>query len=295
MASILLAVSGVAGDVKSVFSMIGVSFGPICARWLPTVAGGRRWAGPRSGFNPAGWISWVVGFAVGASDLAAQGVPGLQGSRERSRSAARGLVVGFCSTWPWPAPDCKAARWRCPRASDSLGRSRGAALRDDCEFAMACHPNAGQLRVRHGGPRKLGTALRRLGAEICYCTLAAGAINGPARNRNNKPACGLDLQITSPPRVLIMKTKTRTAKIKETKHHALKDRLSRLTYSRACQLMGTEGPRLIRQGAAYQEINLARDGISAATCFGCDCRGLPGEKRGGHHYRDGRQPRPLAA
>jgi len=30
---------------------------------------GRRWAGPRAGFNPAGWISWIVGFAVGAFNL----------------------------------------------------------------------------------------------------------------------------------------------------------------------------------------------------------------------------------
>ena len=31
--------------------------------------GGCKWSGPRAGFNPAGWISWAVGFFVGAIDL----------------------------------------------------------------------------------------------------------------------------------------------------------------------------------------------------------------------------------
>jgi cytosine permease len=26
---------------------------------------GRRWIGPRAGFNPAGWIAWLLGFIVG--------------------------------------------------------------------------------------------------------------------------------------------------------------------------------------------------------------------------------------
>ena len=26
---------------------------------------GRRWSGPRAGFNPAGWIAWAIGFVVG--------------------------------------------------------------------------------------------------------------------------------------------------------------------------------------------------------------------------------------
>jgi cytosine permease len=30
---------------------------------------GRKWAGPRAGFNMAGWISWAAGFVVGAMDL----------------------------------------------------------------------------------------------------------------------------------------------------------------------------------------------------------------------------------
>ena len=26
---------------------------------------GGRWVGPRAGFNPAGWIAWLLGFIVG--------------------------------------------------------------------------------------------------------------------------------------------------------------------------------------------------------------------------------------
>jgi cytosine permease len=28
------------------------------------LAGG-KWTGPRAGFNPAGWISWALGFVIG--------------------------------------------------------------------------------------------------------------------------------------------------------------------------------------------------------------------------------------
>ena len=62
--------TGWAGDVMGVFIVIGASFGPICGAmaadyWLA----GKQWAGPRAGFNPAGWISWAVGFAVGMLPL----------------------------------------------------------------------------------------------------------------------------------------------------------------------------------------------------------------------------------
>jgi cytosine permease len=30
---------------------------------------GRKWAGPRKGWNPAGWIAWAVGFIVGIAPL----------------------------------------------------------------------------------------------------------------------------------------------------------------------------------------------------------------------------------
>lgn len=70
LASILLAVSGIAGNLGGVFTIIGASFGPICGAMMADyLLAGRKWAGPRAGFNPAGWISWALGFAVGAGDL----------------------------------------------------------------------------------------------------------------------------------------------------------------------------------------------------------------------------------
>jgi cytosine permease len=78
MGSVLLCVTGLAGDVMSVFSAIGASFAPVCgAMAADYLLAGRRWAGPRSGFNLAGWISWAAGFAVGASDILAANVPAL--------------------------------------------------------------------------------------------------------------------------------------------------------------------------------------------------------------------------
>jgi len=68
--SIVLAVTGWAGQVISVFTVIGASFGPICgAMMVDYLLAGGRWPGPRAGFNPAGWISWAVGFFVGILPL----------------------------------------------------------------------------------------------------------------------------------------------------------------------------------------------------------------------------------
>ena len=70
LAAAVLAISGWAGDVKWVFSLIGASFGPVCGAMLADyLMSGRKWSGPRAGFNLAGWISWIVGFAVGAFNL----------------------------------------------------------------------------------------------------------------------------------------------------------------------------------------------------------------------------------
>jgi cytosine permease len=65
--SIALVVSGRAGDAAGVFIIIGASFGPICgAMTADYLLAGKQWPGPRAGFNPAGWISWAIGFVVGA-------------------------------------------------------------------------------------------------------------------------------------------------------------------------------------------------------------------------------------
>ncbi len=68
--SILLAVTGWAGDVMGVFIIIGAAFGPVCgAMMVDYLMAGKKWAGPRAGWNMAGWISWVVGFIVGMLPL----------------------------------------------------------------------------------------------------------------------------------------------------------------------------------------------------------------------------------
>ena len=67
--SIVLAVTGAAGHLVSVFGLIGASFGPIVgAMVVDYFLAGRKWSGPRAGFNPAGWIAWLLGFIVGILD-----------------------------------------------------------------------------------------------------------------------------------------------------------------------------------------------------------------------------------
>jgi superfamily II DNA or RNA helicase len=59
-----------------------------------------------------------------------------------------------------------------------------------------------------------------------------------------------------------MKTKRsgRGVKVKAPKHLSLRDRLSRLTYTRACQLLGPDGARWLRRGsAAYPDIDIGHD------------------------------------
>lgn len=68
--SILLAVTGLAGKAIIVFVIIGATFGPICGAMLVEyLLNGCKWSGPRAGFNPAGWISWLLGAAVGVMPI----------------------------------------------------------------------------------------------------------------------------------------------------------------------------------------------------------------------------------
>jgi cytosine permease len=107
LVSVVLAVSGWAGEVVKVFQVIGASFGPVCGAMLADywLAGG-KWSGPRAGFNPAGWISWIVGLAVGAFNLvvdmlltteyAAQNMPNLIDWKDYVPvPPVAALVVGF--------------------------------------------------------------------------------------------------------------------------------------------------------------------------------------------------------
>lgn len=88
--AIFLAVTGYAGDATGVFKVIGASFGPVCgAMAADYLLAGQKWPGPRGSFNPAGWISWIVGFIVGAGDF----IPGMAGVVPCPPFAA--FIVGF--------------------------------------------------------------------------------------------------------------------------------------------------------------------------------------------------------
>lgn len=63
--ALILAVTGKALNLVSVFLIIGASFGPICGAMVADyLLSGKKWAGPRKGINWAGYISWAVGFVV---------------------------------------------------------------------------------------------------------------------------------------------------------------------------------------------------------------------------------------
>jgi cytosine permease len=64
--SVILAITGVVASAIGVFVIIGASFGPICGAMLVDyLLNGKKWSGPRAGFNPAGWVAWAAGFVVG--------------------------------------------------------------------------------------------------------------------------------------------------------------------------------------------------------------------------------------
>jgi cytosine permease len=77
IAAAVMAATGWAGDAAQLFELIGAAFGPVCGAMVADyLLSGRKWAGPRAGFNMAGWISWIVGFILGAPNLFAK-IPGL--------------------------------------------------------------------------------------------------------------------------------------------------------------------------------------------------------------------------
>ena len=96
LVAIGLVIGGLAGKAIVVFSIIGASFGPVCGAMMADYfLSGCKWNGPRASFNPAGWISWIVGFAVGAVEFIAM-IPGLEClSGQVPCPPVAAFVVGF--------------------------------------------------------------------------------------------------------------------------------------------------------------------------------------------------------
>ena len=68
--AVILAATGYAANLATVFSLVGASFGPICGAMLADyLLSGRKWPGPRRGINWAGYLAWAVGFAIGILPL----------------------------------------------------------------------------------------------------------------------------------------------------------------------------------------------------------------------------------
>ena len=64
--AVILAVTGAAGNLIGLFTIVGASFGPICgAMAADYLLSGKKWAGPREGINWAGYLAWALGFLVG--------------------------------------------------------------------------------------------------------------------------------------------------------------------------------------------------------------------------------------
>ena len=84
---IILAVTGVAGNLGPFFGFIGASFGPVCgAMAADYLLCGGKWPGPRRGINWAGYIAVIVGFIIGV-------LPNL--GYDRATAAQLGLVVEY--------------------------------------------------------------------------------------------------------------------------------------------------------------------------------------------------------
>ena len=64
--AIILAATGVAGDIIGFFGIVGASFGPIVGAMVADYyLSGKKWAGPREGISIPGYVAWAAGFIVG--------------------------------------------------------------------------------------------------------------------------------------------------------------------------------------------------------------------------------------
>ena len=95
--AIILAVTGAAGNLIVLFTIVGASFGPICgAMAADYVLSGRKWAGPRAGINWAGYSAWAAGLLIGVMPF----LPVSERLKQVSQPAALySFLGGFAVYW----------------------------------------------------------------------------------------------------------------------------------------------------------------------------------------------------
>ena len=97
--AVILAATGYAANLATVFSLVGASFGPICGAMLADyLLSGRRWPGPRRGINWAGYLAWAVGFFIGIVPLSFVPAPAFMKAHSQP-AALYSFIAGFLVYW----------------------------------------------------------------------------------------------------------------------------------------------------------------------------------------------------
>ncbi|MDR1497550.1 MAG: hypothetical protein LBS59_03945 [Puniceicoccales bacterium] len=103
LAAVALVLTKVAASADIVFNVIGASFGPVCGALVADyILSGRKWSGPREGWNLAGWISWFVGFVVGGITPAIYLVNFFKAGGDKGKIAALADKIDLGFTVPVP-------------------------------------------------------------------------------------------------------------------------------------------------------------------------------------------------
>ncbi len=95
---ILLAATGAAENLHAFFGLVGASFAPVCGAmaadyWLA----GKRWSGPRTGINWAGFAAWIVGFWIG--DMPRLGLGPASWQQADHPSILYAFIAAFAIYW----------------------------------------------------------------------------------------------------------------------------------------------------------------------------------------------------
>lgn len=94
LAFVLIAL-GITSHLDRTFSLLGAAFAPVVgALTSEYVRAAGRWPGPRRGYNPAGIVAWLLGFAVGLIPVIGQALESPTLSRVQP-AAVLAFVTGF--------------------------------------------------------------------------------------------------------------------------------------------------------------------------------------------------------